>query len=1228
MAVWKKNQMNQILFTMVDKTDFASIESGLSSNFTVSVFGVDNGGSAAASDVTLSKAVSVVKSGVYKITAKAAETNWDFIMLKVTHASAADQMIPIQTVTNDDDDIHSKILLIQSNASDIESQLDITASKVLLMQSMLSDVDSQLLLTASQVTNISAILSDVNSAIDSQFLIYLSDTSDLVGYAQSTGSASVIADRVWSRFNTYTSSTVSAVASSITTLKTRVPDHVASLVWDAATASYSDVGSFGSYLETIHSDVSDIKVLAADIDSQLLLNASMISDVQSALDSDIVVRASQFSDIQSNIDAVTATISTSDISNIASRVWSEKYAAHSLASSFGSLFSVIATDGSAGASRALLNQSRISDVDSQLLLNASMISDIDSQLVITASQVLLVLSNVSDVQSQLDLNASMISDIQSAIDSQLILTNSNFSDIMSNIDAVTATVSASDISDIASAVVVAQGSRMSDILSAAVQANSRILVVQSMVSDVQSALDSDILVRQSQFSDIQSNIDAVTATVSASDISDIASAVWAAAVATHGAAAGAFGSLVRNTKSLASDIDSQLLLNASMISDIQSAIDSDIIVRQSQFSDIQSNIDAVTATISASDISDIASRVWSEKYATHSLASSFGSLVSVVATNAASGTSRALLNQSRISDVDSQLLLNASMISDIDSQLVVTASQVLLVLSNLSDVQSQVDLNASMISDVQSALDSDIVVRASQFSDIQSNIDAVTATVSASDISDIASAVWAAVVTTHGAAAGAFGSLVRNTKSLASDIDSQLLLNASMISDIQSALDSDIVVRASQFSDIQSNIDAVTATISASDISDIASRVWSEKYAAHSLASSFGSLFSVVATETNRADSRVLVVQSLVSDVDSQLLLNASMISDVDSQLTITASKIVVLESEVSDIDSQLNLNASMISDIQSALDSDIIVRASQFSDIQSNIDAVTATISASDISDIASRVWSEKYAAHSLASSFGSLVSVVATNATAGASRALLNQSRISDVESQLDVTHSLLSDVESQIDLNASVISDIQSALDSDIIVRASQFSDIQSNIDAVTATVSASDISDIASAVVVAQGSRMSDILSAAVQTNSRALVIQSRISDVESQLDLNASVISDVQSVLSNLDSSVRTTGVQLASGQTATWASALEASAGTIKEGTAKAGTLSTTQMSTTMTEADDVFNGRVLIFKADTTTAELRLQATDISDYANTNGVLTFTAVTTAPSATETFIIV
>lgn len=82
---------------------------------------------------------------------------------------------------------------------------------------------------------------------------------------------------------------------------------------------------------------------------------------------------------------------------------------------------------------------------------------------------------------------------------------------------------------------------------------------------------------------------------------------------------------------------------------------------------------------------------------------------------------------------------------------------------------------------------------------------------------------------------------------------------------------------------------------------------------------------------------------------------------------------------------------------------------------------------------------------------------------------------------------------------------------------------------------------------------------------------------------------------------------------------------LEASAEVIVIGAAEAGTLSTTQMTTDLTEAtDDHYNGRVIIW----TSGVLLEQATDITDYAGATGLLTFTAVTEAPTATDTFVIV
>lgn len=82
---------------------------------------------------------------------------------------------------------------------------------------------------------------------------------------------------------------------------------------------------------------------------------------------------------------------------------------------------------------------------------------------------------------------------------------------------------------------------------------------------------------------------------------------------------------------------------------------------------------------------------------------------------------------------------------------------------------------------------------------------------------------------------------------------------------------------------------------------------------------------------------------------------------------------------------------------------------------------------------------------------------------------------------------------------------------------------------------------------------------------------------------------------------------------------------MEAAALVIVTGTAAAGTLSVTQMTSDLSEAtDDHYIGRVIIW----TGGNLLGQATDITDYAGTNGLLTFTAVTEAPQAGDTFIIV
>lgn len=71
-------------------------------------------------------------------------------------------------------------------------------------------------------------------------------------------------------------------------------------------------------------------------------------------------------------------------------------------------------------------------------------------------------------------------------------------------------------------------------------------------------------------------------------------------------------------------------------------------------------------------------------------------------------------------------------------------------------------------------------------------------------------------------------------------------------------------------------------------------------------------------------------------------------------------------------------------------------------------------------------------------------------------------------------------------------------------------------------------------------------------------------------------------------------------------------------------GAAIAGTLTTTAMTTDLTEAtDDHYNGRTIVW----TSGVLAGQATNITDYTGATKLLTYTAVTEAPTATDKFVI-
>ena len=343
--------------------------------------------------------------------------------------------------------------------------------------------------------------------------------------------------------------------------------------------------------------------------------------------------------VDGGIDASTILALSDAISNVMSAVT----VVQSMASDAASAAVV-------GASRILLVQSRLSDLDSRLV---SDLSDILSAATAGASRALINQSRISDVQSFL---SDMQSDLLSHIDTTGVgLNASTMSDLRSAINAITVTVSASDISDIASAVRATLVSDLSDILSAAQQTNSRVLLNQSRISDVQSFL-SDFQ------SDLLSLLNTTGIGLNASTMSDLRSAITAG--------------------------PTDVQLNASSLSDLRSAI--------------------AATELDASDLSDIASAVWGAKYTAHSGASTFGSLFSdvysrvVVVQSAASdaasaaqqANSRALVTQSHASDI-------YSLLSDLHSDLGVVSGVVSDVYSNLV---AGVAIGASDMSDLRSAI--------------------------------------------------------------------------------------------------------------------------------------------------------------------------------------------------------------------------------------------------------------------------------------------------------------------------------------------------------------------------------------------------------------------------------------------------------------------------------------------------------------------------------------------
>ncbi len=546
MAIFKQGQVNQVLAVMVDKTNFASVESGVTSGFTCTLYTYKQNSSDATSAVTLSRAPSVVRSGIFRVVVKSTETSGvDNALLKIAHASCADQYIPISFQAQDISDAISNVdSALTSQYSNIISRVP----KEVAARSQLSDLASDL---KSYLAGMSGAISDIDSAVSSQY-------SDLLS---TVGSQFAVVSNYLSNASNYLSN-ISAVLSDVRSnvsdlqsdFQSRVPKAVAtasrlllleSVASDAHSAAaqansralvmqstlsdidsavssqYSDLASkVGNISVTLTaSDISDIASATAAAIEPAAIGASDISDIASAVWAyatrkltslaDVSLCASDMSDLRSAITAGGGALTESNISDIASAVW-----AHGTAAQINSrvlLAESMASDAHSAAaqanSRALVLQSSISDIDSaltsQFTKGQSDLSDIYSLL---TAGVTVGSSSLSDIRSAIsDYGSKFASDIKSAIAAGVPISASDMSDIRSAITAKTFDLSASDMSDIRSAILSLSGI-ISDAHSAAAQANSRALVIQSTLSDIDSAMTSQFNSISNAVSDAHSDI--------------------------------------------------------------------------------------------------------------------------------------------------------------------------------------------------------------------------------------------------------------------------------------------------------------------------------------------------------------------------------------------------------------------------------------------------------------------------------------------------------------------------------------------------------------------------------------------------------------------------------------------------------------------------------------------------------------------------------------------------
>lgn len=596
---YKGRTNNHLTWVMVDATDFATPESNARAATTITIYGklrggtgvntVSTGTGSLTNDITH---VGASATGIYTIALAKADLSdasaawYDQYVVALTAAGCAQQVLVVDGGIDD-----SAMLLLSDAVSNAYSAAAQANSRVILVQSRLSTFDAAT----------SDALSNIYSGI-----VALSDlASNAYSAAFQANSRILVVQSHASQIDSVLSSLNSEFLS-------RVPEEVAA-----------------------RSQVSD---LISDLASDL---KSFLTGTGVSLTSDTI------SNLRSAISAgPAATITASDISAIAAAVWDEDYtiAGNNASSSFGSAFRVLA--------------SNTSDIDSMLTIMSDILSDTRSVVLQANSRLLVIQSAVSQIDSVVSninsLAASSVdaSDIASAVwaesigaavSSRVLQIRNQVSDLQSDFQsrvpkAVATNSQLSDLHSDLRSYLVGISDIASNAYSAAVQASSRALVIQSHASQtdsVLSALNSEFLSRvpkevaaRSQLSDLHSDLKSAVGDVSvalaASDISaiasqvaagigfdpsDIASAVW---VDTAGAAVSSRVLQIRNQVSdLQSDFQSRvpkLVATSSQVSDLASDLKS--LMGDGIISDIYSLLSDLHSDVGV--LSDVASNILSQ----------------------------------------------------------------------------------------------------------------------------------------------------------------------------------------------------------------------------------------------------------------------------------------------------------------------------------------------------------------------------------------------------------------------------------------------------------------------------------------------------------------------------------------------------------------------------------------------------------------------------------------